>query len=103
MIGYLVDFRLGKQNPAYEFALFLIGHLSIGKVSELPLTLHLARFIDGPTHFKEKKDVVYSFACVPSQNEPLLEFLHPHQATVLASVTCSMFGAKLEPLCEPSQ
>ena len=43
------------------------------------------------------------FAWLPSQNAPFLECLQPHHATVLASARSTFFGAKPEPLWEPSQ
>ena len=63
-----------------------------------------------PAHFhflkstrdgKEKSS--YNLEWLPSQNGRFLECLQPHHATVLASVISTFFGAKVEPLCEPSQ
>ena len=41
--------------------------------------------------------------CAPSQNAPFFECLQPHQATVFASVNSTFCGAKLVPVCAPSQ
>jgi hypothetical protein len=44
-----------------------------------------------------------SLAWLPSQNGCFALCLHPHHATVLASVISTFNGAKPVPLCEPSQ
>ena len=44
-----------------------------------------------------------SFAWLPSQKQLSCVCLQPHHATVLAPVMSTFFGAKLVPLCEPSQ
>ena len=42
------------------------------------------------------------FLCEPSQKAPLLECLHPHQATFLSSSNITISGEKSVPLWDPS-
>jgi hypothetical protein len=53
----------------------------------------LARLL--PSHGKRE--------CEPSQNGLFAECLHPHQATVFASVISTFTGLNVVVLCEPSQ
>ena len=58
-----------------------------------------------PKHFGRRNcEMVYGNRLwLPSQKAPFLECLQPHHATVFSSVMSTFIGAKLEPLCEPSQ